>query len=89
MTEPTTGAPIQSTKATLALVLAIVSLVMPYVWFILAIAAIALARVAQTEIMQSGGRVLGAGRARAAAIVGWIGLAGGLFVTIALHTVLQ
>lgn len=90
MTDHPNGAPEQqSGKATLALVLAIVSLVLPYVWFILAIAAIVVARTAQTEITQSGGRILGARRARTAAIIGWISLVLGLLATIALHTVLQ
>src|SRR3954451_10980518 len=65
--------PPASSKATTALVLGIVGLLMcPIVCSILAIV---FAKQAYTEIDYSGGRIGGRGNAQAGLILGWIGLA--------------
>lgn len=82
MAQPVPTTPQSSTKATWALVSAIVSLFVPYVWFILAIAAIFLGRSARAEIQAAQGAITGDGRARAAVIIGAISLVLGLIVLI-------
>lgn len=80
------AAPAQtSSKATISLVCSIVSLVLPYVWFILAIVAIVLGNSARKEIAQAPGALTGDGRAKAAVIIGWISLVLGLISTITLE----
>lgn len=85
MHDPATAPARVSTKATTSLVCSIISLFLPYFWFILAIAAIVLGGSARTEIAQSGGSLAGDGRAKAAVTIGWISLVLGLIVTIALE----
>ncbi|MFZ2511049.1 MAG: DUF4190 domain-containing protein [Gordonia sp. (in: high G+C Gram-positive bacteria)] len=82
MSQPVPTTPQSSTKATWALVCAIASLVIPYAWFIPAIAAIILGTSARAEIRAAQGTITGDGRARAAVIIGAISLVLGLIVVI-------
>lgn len=82
MHDPATAPARVSTKATTSLVCSIISLFLPYFWFILAIV---LGGSARMEIAQSGGSLTGDGRAKAAVTIGWISLVLGLIVTIALE----
>lgn len=78
--------PQTSSKATVALACSIVSLLLPYVWFILAIVAIVMGNSARKEIAHAAGALTGEGRAKASVIIGWISLVLGLIFTITLET---
>lgn len=75
-----------SGKALTSLICAIISLVVPYLWFVLAIVAIFVGNAARKEISQSGGRLSGDGKAKAGVIIGFISLVLGLIATIVFHT---
>jgi hypothetical protein len=89
---PGFGAPHQgpqttSTKALVALVLAVIAWT-PVVPFIGAVAALFLAPSARREIQASGGRLTGLGLCRAAEVIAWVHLAFLAFAALALAVVL-